>query len=171
LELLLLEEDWKFGPASHAISDVMAEYPEDFSYSNYTEDGFYVAFAGAAPPDALVTLAAAGFPFEVRENVGNSLNQMLEETARLADKLKELTGGTVGFSVSPVPEEGVFVIHTSASDEQSLNRSTATPHVMKVEDAVNSLVTESGFGVRIILGDGAPTAMSAAGTVGLGRST
>lgn len=38
-------ETWPFGPPSHAIAAVMAAFPDDFSYSEYTETGFLVAFA------------------------------------------------------------------------------------------------------------------------------
>jgi hypothetical protein len=145
------EETWAFGPASDAISAVMDAFPDDFSYSEYTETGFLVAFAGKAPAAALRSLEEPGIPFEVIEHVGHPLNEAAAETAALATQVKELTGGRLGFSIAPIPKAGVLEVMLSKGDDATVGR------------AVQSLArskSPSGLEVVVIMVDGSPRAAS-----------
>jgi hypothetical protein len=144
-------ETWAFGPASDAISAVLDAFPDDFSYSEYTETGFLVAFAGKAPVAALRSLEEPGIPFEVIEHVGHPLNEAEAETAALATQVKELTGGRLGFSVAPIPKAGVLEVMLSKGDDATVGR------------AVQSLAgskSPSGLEVVLIMVDGRPRATS-----------
>jgi hypothetical protein len=66
----------------------METFPDDFSYSEYTETGFLVAFAAKAPAAALRSLEEPGIPFEVIEHAGHPLNQANAETAALARQVR-----------------------------------------------------------------------------------
>ena len=146
-----VEETWAFGPASDAISGVMDAFPDDFSYSEFTETGFLVAFAGKAPAAALRSLEEPGIPFELIEHVGHPLNEAEAETAALAKQVKELTGGRLGFSVAPIPRAGVLEVMLSKGDDATVGR------------AVQSLAgckSPSGLEVVVIMVDGSPRATS-----------
>lgn len=138
--------------ASAAISDVMALYPDDFSYSDYTEHGFMVAFAAQAPPDALTRLNVPGLPVEVVEHVGHPLNEALAETAAMARQVKELTGGTVGFSVAPIPQRGILeVMLSEGNDAVALERWVHT---------LSALQSPSGLRVVVEVMAGSPRALA-----------
>ena len=140
-------ETWPFGPASQAIAAVMAAFPDDFSYSEYTETGFLVAFAAKAPAAALSGLEEPGIPFEVIEHVGHPLSEAKAETAALASQVMELTGGILGFSVAPIPRTGVLEVMLSKGDDAALGRSVQSLAGHK---------SPSGLEVVVVMVDGTP---------------
>lgn len=105
------ERAWeKILPAATAIADVIELFPDDFSYSEYTPTGFLVAFAGEAPAAALTRLEEPGIPFEIVEHVGHPIAEVEAETSAMATQVRELAGGSLGFTVSPIPKMGVLEI-------------------------------------------------------------
>jgi hypothetical protein len=145
------------GAASAAISDVMELFPDHFSYSDYTEHGFLVAFSAQAPPDALTRLTAPGIPVEVVEHVGHPLTEALEETAAMARQVKEVTGGTVGFSVAPFPQQGILTVMLSeGNDAVALERWVHT---------LSALRSPSGLRVVVEVMAGSPRAGVGTGVV------
>ncbi|POH65844.1 hypothetical protein C3B61_09805 [Cryobacterium zongtaii] len=129
----------------------MAAFPDDFSYSEFTETGFLVAFAAKAPAAALSTLEEPGIPFEVIEHVGHPLNEAKAETAALATQVRELTGDRLGFSVAPIPKTGVLEVMLSKGDDATLGRSVQSLAGHK---------SPSGLEVVVIMVDGSPRTAS-----------
>lgn len=142
--------------ASAAISDVMELFPDDFSYSDYTEHGFMVAFAAQAPPDAVARLKVTGIPVEVVEYVGHPLNETLAETAAMARQVKELTGGKVGFSIAPVAQRKTLeVMLSEGNDAAALERWVHTLSALRSPSGLRVVVEVTPGSPRAGIGTGA----------------
>jgi hypothetical protein len=147
------EDTWEaLHPGSAVLSAVICAFPDDFAYSEWTEAGLVVAFAAAAPAAALASLREPGIPFELVEHVGHPLSETKRETAALADQVKEVTGGSVGFSVAAIPKLGVLEITLSRGNDDAM--------VKRWVRYLTGHTSRSGLGVIVTLVDGSPRAGS-----------
>lgn len=138
------EGEWLQTQASlgDAAAQIEADFPDDFAYDFFGDQGYVIAFRAQPPVEAVDLLEAAGLPFEVVDDVGFTQLDYLDQVDEVSRSLEPLVSKETQVVVSPDPMREPGSIKVRILGSVPVQRSASSP-------PASDIVVDEPFSVSV----------------------